>query len=269
MPRAKCNMPQQLPEKLKQPLAQLLLALADDKLMLGHRNSDWTGLGPILEEDIAFSHLAQDEMAHAQTFYEFISSMIQNAGGADALAFGRPPEEYRCASIVEIADEFDWSTALARKFFCDHFDRLRLRALSESSDKPLADLSRRVAAEEELHVQHVDQWMQRLGRGTVDSHDRMQRALDALLPHAVMLFEPIEGEDRLVAAKVIPFRFADRFDEWSDELAHVAARSNLILKFHPPYPARRGGRHGVHTPHLKELLDEMCEVYRTEPGAAW
>ena len=267
MPGAKCIMPQQLSENLKQALAQLLLALADDKLMLGHRNSDWTGLGPILEEDIAFSHLAQDEIAHAQAIYEFVGAMTNKS--ADELAFGRSPEQYRCASIVEIPDEFDWSTALARKFFCDHFDLLRLRALSESSHKPLADLTRRIAAEEELHVQHVDQWMQRLGRGTVDSHDRMQRALDALLPHAVMLFEPTEGEDLLVNAKIIPFRFAGRFDQWGDELAQVAKRSNLILKFHPPYPAKRGGRHGVHTPHLKELLDEMCEVYRTEPGVAW
>src|SRR5688572_15539934 len=156
-----------LPNNLKQPLAHLLLALADDKLILGHRNSDWTGLGPILEEDIAFSHMAQDEMAHAQALYQFIGPLVGKS--ADELAFGRASNEYRCAHIVEVPDEFDWATALARKFFCDHFDMLRLQRLSNSSHKLLADLSRRIAAEEQLHVEHVDRWMVRLGRGTEES----------------------------------------------------------------------------------------------------
>src|SRR6185503_7816753 len=110
----------QNPEKLKQALAQLVLSVADDKLILGHRNSDWTGLGPILEEDIAFSHLAQDEMAHAQALYQFAGELLGKS--ADELAFGRTIDQYRCAHIVEVPDDFNWATALARKFFCDHFD---------------------------------------------------------------------------------------------------------------------------------------------------
>lgn len=257
----------QLPDHLKQPLTQWLFALADDKLMLGHRNSDWTGLGPILEEDIAFSHLAQDEIAHAQAIYQFISELTGTS--ADALAFGRAPEEYRCASIVELPDEFNWSTAMVRKFFCDHFDRLRLHALAASSHKPLADLFKRIAAEEELHVEHVNRWMLRLGRGTEESNARMQRALDTLLPHAVMMFEPIEGEEQLVQAGVIARPAPDLFNDWQAAVVPVAQQSNLRLVFHPPYLPKRGGRHGVHTPHFKDILDEMCEVYRIEPGAAW
>lgn len=258
-----------LSDQNKQPLAQLLLALADDKLMLGHRNSDWTGLGPILEEDIAFSHMAQDEIGHAQAIYQFVSELLGNHGGADELAFGRSPEEYRCASIVEVPDEFNWATAMARKFYCDHFDVLRLRALSKSAHKPIADLCHRILAEEQVHVEHIDRWMQRLGRGTEESHARMQRALDALLPHAVMLFEPVEGEDQLTDAGLYPVHSTDLFDEWRETLVKVAQHSNLQLIFHPPYPAKPGGRRGVHTQHFKELLDEMCEVYRIEPGAAW
>src|SRR5436190_22337568 len=145
-------MTQQLPDHLKPPLVQLLLAIADDKLILGHRNSDWTGLGPILEEDIAFSHLAQDEIAHAQALYEFVGSLLGRR--ADDLAFGRTPEQFRCAAIVEVPDEFDWATAICRQFFCDHIDRVRFEALSRSSHKPLADLSRRIAAEEKVHEEH-------------------------------------------------------------------------------------------------------------------
>jgi ring-1,2-phenylacetyl-CoA epoxidase subunit PaaC len=268
-----------IPNNLKKPLANLLLALADDKLMLGHRNSDWTGLGPILEEDIAFSHMAQDEMAHAQAIFQFVAEMLGNGKSADELAFGRKPEEYLCAHIVEVPDEFDWATAMARKFFCDHFDLLRLRALSKSSHKPLADLSRRIAAEEQLHVEHVDSWIKRLGRGTSESRSRMQRAIDALSPLAIGLFEPVEGQDQTERAGLYPASPTVLFDEWSISLSRIVKDAGLQFKRPDSLaPSHRdaksatggaGGRRGVHTPHLKALLDEMCEVYRIEPGAAW
>ena len=251
-------------------LAQLLLSIADDKLVLGTRNSDWTGLGPILEEDIAFSHLAQDEMAHAQALYEFIADMTGRK--ADDIALGRPPHEYRCATIVEVPDEFDWATAICRQFFCDHFDRVRFARLSHSNIKPLADLSRRIAAEEAVHLQHSDSWVQRLGAAGGESQQRMQKALDALAPHASMLWEPTEGEDALAAAGAYPRGVrgsGDNFNAWRDELLRLTDAAGLRLNLQPPSPAARGGRHGAHSQHLKPLLDEMGEVYRTEPGAAW
>ena len=105
-----------LTDDLRQPLAQLLLSVADDKFLLGHRNADWTGLAPILEEDIAFSSLAQDELSHATALYQLAAELLGTT--ADKLAFGRKPEEYRCAQLVELSDEFNWATALCRNFFC-------------------------------------------------------------------------------------------------------------------------------------------------------
>jgi len=256
-----------IPDHLIQPLSQLLLSIADDKLILGHRNSDWTGLGPILEEDIAFSHLAQDEIAHAQVLYEFIGGLLGKK--ADDLAFGRGAEEFRCATIVELPDEFDWATALCRQFFCDHVDRVRLDALSKSSHKPLADLSRRLAAEEEIHIQHSDSWVKRLGTGGDDSKQRMQKALDALAPSASLLAEPIHGQDALIAARIYPIDPKSMFDVWKQALTTVTKAAGLRLEFNRPSLTTRGGRHGIHSEHLKPLLDEMCEVYRVEPGAAW
>jgi ring-1,2-phenylacetyl-CoA epoxidase subunit PaaC len=258
---------QSVPDQLKPALTTLLLALADDKLLLGHRNSDWTGLGPILEEDIAFSHLAQDEMAHAQAMYELLGSVLGKS--ADELAFGRKPEDYRCASIVEVADEFDWATALARKFFCDHFDVLRLQRMSNSAWKPLADLTRRILDEEQLHVDHTDGWMIRLGRGTKESRDRMQTALDALGPIATWLFEPFDGLKALIDAKIYPGSDFTMADAWTEALQSVLKEAGLTVTIEFGSPDEHGGRRGVHTPHLKELLDEMCEVWRLEPGAAW
>jgi ring-1,2-phenylacetyl-CoA epoxidase subunit PaaC len=257
----------ELAAHLQQPLIGVLLALADDKLFLGHRNSDWTGLGPILEEDIAFSHMAQDEIAHAQAIYEFIGTMTGEK--ADDIAFGRAHEEYRSASIVEVPDEFDWATAVARTFFCDHFDLLRLQRLANSSHKPLADLCSRIAAEEQLHVDHVDGWIIRLGQGTAESRERLQRAINAMAQDATCLFEPFDGLKALVDAKVYPGSDFVMYDAWEAALNEVCKRAGLTIKMEVGSPDDKGGRRGVATPHRKPMLDEMCEVYRQEPGAAW
>ena len=135
----------EIADHLKEPLVELLLSVADDKLMLGHRNSEGTGLAPILEEDIAFSSLAQDEIAHAQVLYGLASEI--DGRSADALAFGRDPDAYRCAQIVELPDDFDWAFALGRQFFCAHFNALRLRRMAGSSYKRLAEISARLESE--------------------------------------------------------------------------------------------------------------------------
>src|SRR5438105_5551658 len=192
----------QLSEHLRDPFVQLLLSIADDKFILGHRNADWTGLAPILEEDIAFSSLAQDEIAHASALYQIVANI--QGSKADRLAFGRKPDEYRCAQIVELSDEFNWATALARNFFCDHFDFLRLHRLAESRYTPVAQLAARLAAEEQIHVEHVDSWLKRLGRGGEQAHGRMQGALVTLAPLAALLFEPTEGLDSLEVEGIYP-----------------------------------------------------------------
>jgi ring-1,2-phenylacetyl-CoA epoxidase subunit PaaC len=248
----------------------LLLAIADDKLMLGHRNSDWTGLGPILEEDIAFSAIAQDEIAHAQALYEVVGKAMNRR--ADDVAFGRAPEEYLCAQIVETPDDFDWAVAIARQFLCDHFDRSLLAQLARSQELEalgfgdLPALARRLAAEEQVHVEHADTWIRHLGKGTEESRTRMQAALDRLAPLAPGLFEPVEGEDSLKAQGLQSMGF---FEQWRDEVTAVAQSAGLKLAIPQPDPNVKGGRRGIHTPAFKELLDEMCEVYRIEPEAAW
>lgn len=258
---------QTVPDHLKPPLADLLLSLADDKLLLGHLNSDWTGLAPILEEDIAFSHLAQDEIAHAQAIYELAGELTGRS--ADQLAFGRTPEQFRSAAIVEVPDEFDWATALSRKLFCDHFDRVRLQRMSRSAWKPLADLAARIADEERVHVDHTDGWVIRLGRGTSESRARMTSALEALAPLSPMLFEPVQGQEALLEAGLYPGDETTMFQAWLDSVRDVLSRAGLKASIPARDPSVRGGRHGVHTSHLKSILDEMCEVYRLEPDAAW
>jgi ring-1,2-phenylacetyl-CoA epoxidase subunit PaaC len=256
-----------LPEPLRQPFVQVLLSIADDKFMLGHRNADWTGLAPILEEDIAFSSLAQDELAHASALYQMAADLLGTK--ADTLAFGRKPEEYRCAQIVELSDGFNWAQALCRNLFCDHFDWLRLQRLALSCYTPVAHLATRLAAEEQIHVEHTDSWMLRLGRGSDEAHRRIQEALHSLAPLAPGLFEPTEGLDLLEAASVYPSQEPDLFAQWSGELQEVVRTAGLDLKLQPLAADFAGGRHGRHSEGFLALLDELTEVYRIEPEAAW
>lgn len=254
-----------LAPELKPVLAELLLSIADDKLMVGTRNSDWTGVGPMLEEDIAFSSLAQDEIAHAQSLYQLAGKLLGE--DENALAFGRDVADYRCASIAEAPDNFDFGVALARQFYCDHFDDLRLARLANSSWKPLAELGKRLHAEEQVHVHHADGWIRRLGQGDAESRTRIQNALDALAPHAAALFEPTAGEDTL--GDVYPAAPGDAFATWLDGLKAVAGPAGLSINVEPLPAGFTGGRRGVHTPDLTTLLDEMCEVYRQDPAASW
>ena len=258
---------QTLSDELTTPLTQLLLSIADDKLMLGHRASDWTGLAPILEEDIAFSAISQEEIAHASALYDVVAEL--NGGRADAIAFGRPPEEYRCAELTVLPDDFDWAKAIVRQFFCDHFDVLRLKRLSRSSCQSLASLAKRIHAEEATHVEHADTWIAHLGRGNDVSKKRMQDAIDVLTPHAAMLFEPTEDVALLEREGIYPPSEKSLYALWKSDISRVAADAGLSLDVSPPSENEMGGRRGKHGDEFAALLDEMCEVFRVEPEASW
>lgn len=248
-------------------LVELLLSLADDKFFHGCRNSDWTGLGPILEEDIAFSALAQDDIAHAKAIYEFIAE--RTGDNADRLAYGRKPAEYRCAAIVTLPDEFDWALAVVRQFFCDHFDELRIQRLAHSSDKPLSQLAERMLAEERLALGHADGWIVRLARGTEESCERVYKAISSLTPLACQLFEPTDGAAELESTGLYPPLKHEMFEMWSIRVESVLDKAGLETDLRPPPQGFQGGRHGRHSAHFQDWLDEICEVYRGEPGAAW
>ncbi|MEE8170646.1 MAG: 1,2-phenylacetyl-CoA epoxidase subunit PaaC, partial [Phycisphaerae bacterium] len=174
-------------EPVRRALVQALLATADDDFLIGHVDSEWTGLAPILEEDIAFSAIAQDEIAHAREWYRLIGELTDRT--ADELAYARPPHDYRCAALVVRPDAFDWGAAIARQFYYEHFDALRLERWKASSDSQIAHVAARIAAEEAFHVHHVDDWVRRLAADVAEGRERIQTALDQLWPHAATLFE--------------------------------------------------------------------------------
>src|SRR5207244_1919290 len=150
---------------LDEPRIALLLALADDELIIGHRHSEWTGWAPHIEEDLAFSSIAQDEMAHARLLYWLAREAGLTDRDVDALALGRPPAEYRNAVLCERPNG-DWGFTVARQYLYDTADAVRVAELTESSWPELADAMKVIQLEEKYHVDHAVAWFRRLGEGT-------------------------------------------------------------------------------------------------------
>ena len=152
-----------------------LLAIADDELVLGWRDSEWTGIAPTLEEDVAFSSIAQNEIGHARAAYELAA--VELGTTADELAFDRQPGEYRCAPLVELR-LLDWAHAIARRYLYEQADRLRIQALMESDDGELAGLATKIDREEAYHRMHAELWADRLR-----DEPRFKAALEDLRPY--------------------------------------------------------------------------------------
>src|SRR5438045_3121747 len=156
--------------------AQLLLQIADDELILGWRDSEWTGIAPTLEEDVAFSSIAQNEIGHARAAYELAARELDTT--ADALAFDRSPSEYLCVPLVQLR-LLDWARAIARRYLYEQLDQARIEALKGSGDTEIAALAAKIDREEAYHRMHAELWAERL-RG----EPRFEQALEEPRPYA-------------------------------------------------------------------------------------
>ena len=162
-------------------LALLLLSMADDELVLGFSDSEWTGIAPLLEEDVAMSSLAQDELGHAQALYRLLADLVDDGRDADAIAYDRPAEGYYHARLLDHA-RGDWATTIARRYLYDTADAVRLEALAEASYEPLRDLVGKIRREERYHVLHAEAWLERLATGDVESREPAARGDGAARP---------------------------------------------------------------------------------------
>jgi ring-1,2-phenylacetyl-CoA epoxidase subunit PaaC len=158
----------------------LLLGLADDELVIGWRDSEWTGIAPVLEEDVAFSSIAQNEIGHARAVY----SLLAENGDVDALAFDRPLDEYRCAPLVELR-LLDWARTIARRWLYETADEIRIAALKEDPDSTVAGLAAKIDREEAYHRMHAQLWHERLR-----DEPRFVAAVEELWPYALGVLPP-------------------------------------------------------------------------------
>ena len=250
----------------KEAIKDLFYKMADDALIIGHRNSEWTGIGPMLEEDLAFASMAQDKIGHAQALYQ-ISHEVFGDKDPDTIAFHREEKEFKCCQLVELPiGEYDFS--LVRHFLFDHAELIRYEMLTTSTFQPLAQLAKKVKGEIKYHVMHADSFLKQLAKGTEESHARMQSALNYAMPYALGIFEKSEYEDVLIKEGV--FAGEDSLKEkWLEKITAIVTVAGLSLPNVTESNIIYGGRKGYHSKYLEPLLDEMTEVTRSDPGAEW
>ena len=256
------------PQASPNALFELLLRLGDDRLVLGHRLSEWCGHGPSLEEDIALSNVALDLIGQATMFLRLAGEVEGKGRDEDALAYFREVVEFRNAQLVELP-KGDFAFTIARQFLFDVYAVVLLDALSRSAHPELAAIAAKSLKEAKYHVRHSGEWMLKLGDGTDESHRRVQKAVDTLWRFTPELFAADDVDRTMLAAGIAPDLAALK-DQWASLVRDVIARATLTL---PNDTARvastRGGRTGAHTEHLGHMLAEMQIIARSHPGAKW
>jgi ring-1,2-phenylacetyl-CoA epoxidase subunit PaaC len=246
-------------------IKELLYKIADDQLILGHRNSEWTGFGPILEEDIAFSSMAQDKVGQSYALYQILHQLGEQE--PDTVAFMRNADQFHNCQLVELPNgEYDFS--LIRHFLFDTAESIRFDLLANSSYQPLAELARKIKGELKYHTLHANTWIKKLGSATEESISRLQQSLDVALPYAMGIFEPSPYEAVLQVENIFAGEAALQ-KRWQVRVEEILAHTQLQLPAWSTVKPTLGGRHGQHTPHLQPLLDEMSEVFKIDPSAEW
>jgi ring-1,2-phenylacetyl-CoA epoxidase subunit PaaC len=245
-------------------LFEYLLRLGDDRLILGHRLSEWCGHAPILEEDIALANVALDLVGQASLLLRLAGQVEGQGRDEDALAYFRDAIEYRNVQLVELPNG-DYGRTIVRQFLFDAWSVLQLEQLQRAAHAELAGIAAKAHKEARYHVRHSGEWVLRLGDGTDESHRRAQAALDELWPYTGELFAADEI-DRELAGTIAPDPAALR-SAWHDVVSDVVGRATLTLP--PDGYMHSGGRQGRHTEHLGHLLAEMQILARSHPGAQW
>ena len=244
---------------------ELVYKMADDLLILGHRSSEWIGLGPLLEEDIAFASKAQDKVGQSLALYELLESLGEKA--PDSLAFNRKAEQFHNAQFLELPNgEFDFS--IIRHFLFDNADALRYQMLGESSNEQLRNLSNKFKGELQYHILHANEWIRQLGTATDESINRMQNSLNASMPYALGIFETSPHEEELIAEGIFQGEQILK-KRWFDAIQTVVSQTALELPEFTSIEPINGGRTGIHTEHLQPLLTEMGEVILTDTNTEW
>lgn len=250
-----------LDSRPKAAMASRLLEMADDELILAHRDSEWTGHAPILEEDIAFANIAQDEMGHALIWYEIRKSLTDVA--PDELVFFREASEYRNAQMVELPNG-DWAFSMLRQWMFDSWEMLHLEGLEKSRFGPVAEAARKIRIEETYHLRHTRAWVHRLGLGTVESNRRMQAALEGLWPyHEQLLVAPVDYS-LLVDQSLMP-DMARLGADWRERIEADLKSANLTIPDSVPVPRPRY----QHSQYFPGLIEELQQVARLEIEARW
>ena len=253
-----------------------LLHLADNALILGQRNAEWCGHGPILEEDIAMANIGLDHIGQARLLYQHVATLKGDGCTEDKLAYFRNPEEFRNYVLLELphstafapsaAIERDYAVTIARNFLYSSLMLLAWEGLQSSTDAQLAAIAAKSLKEVRYHLRHATDWMLRLGDGTPDSSARMQAAVDHLMPYTQEFWIPSAMHSDAIKAGVA-MDMQPLQARWQASVDAVLTEATLK----PPSAAgyTPHGKDGVHSEHLSYLLAEMQSLARAHPQAVW
>ena len=263
---------------------EYLLRLGDNALIFGQRLSEWCGHGPILEEDIALANIALDLIGQARLVLSYAARVENSGRDEDALAFLRDARDFRNCTLVELPNalpvspavpgslpdspvvantsDLDFAVAIVRIFLFSSFQSLQWQMLGSSVDDELSAIAMKSLKESRYHEDHAAEWLVRLGDGTEDSRQRVERALAALWPYTSGLFVA-DDADRAMAAAGIGVDPSALQSTWMDGVAATLERATLSI------PMRTNGRSGAHSEHLEPLLAEMQFLQRAYPGGSW
>jgi ring-1,2-phenylacetyl-CoA epoxidase subunit PaaC len=242
----------------------LLLSMADDEFVIGFSDSEWTGIAPILEEDVAMSSLAQDELGHARALYELLSELRGDGRTADAIAYDREPANYRHARLLDHG-RGDWAMTIARRYLYDTADGARLEGVATSSFAPLRELVDKIRREERYHVMHATTWLERLAGREGQPRDRLLAALVELAPDAATVFTRLDGEATLVKAGILAEPMAALEARWRATITPIFVGLDLPM---PPAGDLANGR-TAHGEPFRWLWGEFTSVRRSDPEAIW
>ena len=247
------------------PLATYTLRLADDALILAQRMGEWIASAPQLEEDVALGNIALDLLGQARSLLTYAGQVEGTGRTEDDLAYFRDERDFTNAQLCELANG-DFAVTIARLLIFSSYQYELYRRLESSRDDTLAAIAAKAVKEVDYHRDHATQWVLRLGDGTAESHDRMQRGIDAVWPYVDELFEPDELATSLAAEAVAvdPTELREPFDAYVDAVLAEATLRRLESRVR-----HTGGRRGIHTEAMGYLLAEMQYLARSHPGASW
>ena len=252
------------PHSHPSPLVEYVLHLADNALVLGHRNSEWTGHGPILEQDIAISNIALDLIGQARNFYQYAAKLIGGNITEDTLAFHRNAPEFRNLLLVEM-EKGDWAFTTLRQFFFSAYQYFLFEQLKDSNDETLAAIAAKSLKEVEYHLRWSSEWVIRLGDGTQESKHRIEKALQQAAS-CVEELTTVTGYEKTLAATHVAVDPASIKKSLHAKIHSILDEATLVM---PSSKAMTGGKTGQHTPALETMLSEMQVLQRTYPNNNW
>ncbi|MDQ2689683.1 MAG: phenylacetate-CoA oxygenase subunit PaaC [Chloroflexota bacterium] len=242
--------------------AELLLGLADDEFVIGFWDSEWTGIAPMLEEDVATSSIAQDEIGHAKALYELLAELTDD--DPDRIAYGRSAADFRHAALLNHG-RGDWAFSVARRYLYETADAVRLSAVARSSLEPLAALAAKMRREETYHLLHADAWLRRLAGGAPEGRRRLADALVALWPDAQEVFAPLATEETLVRDGFLPEPMRALHAAWQAQVRPILEPITGPLPAAAPTIDGRERR----TEEFGWLHGELTSVARSDEAATW